>query len=125
MTIPTRMSNHIDEYGTSRVDTIEPFEPVPFCSAIFPSLTTVYVAAGTCVTVLVMVIGDPTVFVPDIEVAAAVERFASSKMDAVEMCMHPLGEHMSFFGQHPPPVCGEHATRESRHFGGYCSEAWH
>ena len=108
----------MEEYGTRRVDTTEPFEPVPFCCAIFPSLTTVYVAAGTSVTVLVMVIGEPTVYVPDTEVAAAVEWFATPELDAVEMCMHPFGEHMSFFGQHPPPVSGEQATREARHFGG-------
>jgi hypothetical protein len=45
------------------------------------------------------------------------------RMEAVEICMHPFGEHTSFSGQHPPPAAARHSTRGSRHFGGWDSDA--
>jgi hypothetical protein len=79
----------------------------------------VYVAAGASTTVLVIVIGVTCPFIieegeietgPDVAVPASlvVELSEVPMMEAVEICMHPFGEHRSFFGQHPPPVSAEH-----------------
>ena len=79
-----------------------------------------YVAAGASTTVLVIVIGVTCPFIieeegeietgPDVAVPASlvVELSEVPMMEAVEICMHPFGEHRSFFGQHPPPVSAEH-----------------
>jgi hypothetical protein len=33
--------------------------------------------------------------------------------------MHPFGEHINPFGQHPPPVAAEHSIVDDKHFGGW------
>lgn len=123
------MSSHPDEYGANRVDMTEPFEPLG-TSATLPSMTTVYVAAGASITVLVIVTGDPTLFSPadeDEETEELVGGLLAGElvalaealiMDAGTVCMHPFGEHTSSFGQHPPPISGEHSTRDARQCGG-------
>jgi hypothetical protein len=130
------MNSHPDEYGTNKASTTEPFEPAPSC-ATSPSLTTVDVAAGTSITVLVTVIGVPISFVPEgederapafgvaLSTAEVVELAKAPKIEEVAICMHPLGEHTSAFGQHPPPASAEHSTRDSKHLGGRDSDAWH
>jgi hypothetical protein len=107
----------------------EPLEPVSIC-ATSPSLTTVVVAAGASIIVLVTVIGVPTPLSPEgggeivveLDVAlpsvVVVELSEVPMMEAVEVCIHPFGEHTSFFGQHPPPAAAEHSTRDAKHFGG-------
>lgn len=44
-------------------------------------------------------------------------------LEAVEVCIHPFGEHTSSFGQHPPPAAAGHSTRDAKHFRGWDSEA--
>jgi hypothetical protein len=95
----------------------------------------VYVAAGASIIVLVIVIGVPTPSSPEPVdeteagpdmaplVDMVVELREVPRMEAVEVCMHPFGEHTSFFGQHPPPAATGHSTRDARHFGGWDSEA--
>jgi hypothetical protein len=90
----------------------------------------VYVAAGASITILVIVTGDPTLFSPadeDEETEEPVRELLAGElvalaealiMDAGTVCMHPFGEHTSSFGQHPPPVSGEHSTRDARQCGG-------
>lgn len=112
----------------------EPLEPVSIC-ATSPSLTTVDVAGGASIIVLVTVIGVPTPFSPEdggetvaeLDVTppsvVVVELSEVPMMEAVEVCMHPSGEHTSSFGQHPPPAAAGHSTRDAKHFGGWDSEA--
>jgi hypothetical protein len=112
----------------------EPLEPVSIC-ATSSSLTTVDVAAGASIIVLVTVIGVPAPFSPEdggetvaeLDVAlpsvVVVELSDVPMMEAVEVCMHPFGEHTSFFGQRPPPAAAGHSTRDAKHFGGWDSEA--
>jgi hypothetical protein len=40
---------------------------------------------------------------------------------------HPLGEHWSSLGQHPPPASAEHSTEDGKHLGGLNGDAsyWH
>jgi len=104
-------------------------EPVSTC-ATSPSFVNVDVAAGASMIVLVIVIGDPTLFVPedDIELESGpdvalseyvvVESREVPTVETLKMCMHPFGEHISSCGQHPPPVSAGHSTRGARHFGG-------
>jgi len=118
----------------NRVDTTEPLEPSTTC-ATSPSFVNVTVAAGASTIVLVIVIGDPTLLVPEddmeveatpgvaVSMAADVVSREVPTIEAFRMRMHPFGEHMSFFGQHPPPASAGHSTRDARHFGGRDSEA--
>ena len=112
----------------------EPLEPVSIC-VTSPSLTTVDVAAGASIIVLVTVIGVPTPFSPEdggetvaeldcaLPSVVVVELSEVPMMEAVEVCIHPFGEHTSFFGQHPPPAAAGHSTRDAKHFGGSDSDA--
>jgi len=115
-------------------DTTEPLEPLSTC-ATSPSFVTVDVAAGASTIVLVIVIGDPTLLFPEdniaeratidvvLSVAADVTSREVPTIEGLKMRMHPFGEHMSFFGQHPPPAAAGHSTKDARHFGGRDSEA--
>jgi hypothetical protein len=83
----------------------------------------------------VTVIGVPTLSDPEgedelaselgvaLSTAELVELGEALEMEAVEICMHPFGEHISSFGQHPPPVSAEHSTRDAKHFGSRDSDA--
>ena len=127
----TSTRSHADEYGMKRVDTIEPLDPLSIC-ATSPSFVTVDVAAGASTIVLVIVIGDPTLLVPeydievelaaDVAILLAVASRDVPTIEALRIRMHPFGEHMSFFGQHPPPAAAGHSTIDARHLGGRDSE---
>ncbi len=129
----TPISKQAVEYGTQRILWIESF--TPFASSTSPDLANVCVASGRCVTVLVTVIGVPvmpTLFLVTDEVGEALPESEdvalvgeALMMEALAICMHPLGEHSDAEGQHPPPVTSEHWNVPAMHFGGLSSEGSH
>lgn len=121
----THKRNQADIYGMQNVKTTDCFAPSPFWTTS-ASLAMVIVAAWICVTVtvtgsvwtVVELLRDP---VPPIlwwlEVGPIIE-------DSL-IWMHPFGEHIKAFGQHPPPVASEHLRVSGRHCGGWRVDSLH